>query len=110
MARFYGAVGFVTIQETAPSVYVEVPVERVYAGDVLQFGRNLESSGKVNGDIQTTNKISLVGDPFINENVHYIRYVIWMGTRWNVSSISVEMPRLVLTLGGIYNGPTPTAG
>lgn len=109
MARFYEAVGFVTVQETAPSVYEEIPTERIYSGDVLQFGRNLESNGEVNGDIRTTNKVSIVGDPFAYENVHFIRYVVWMGTRWSVSSISVEFPRLVMTLGGMYNGPTPNA-
>ena len=50
-----------------------------------------------------TNEISLVADPYARENFHMIRYACFMGTRWEVTSVEVQYPRLVLTLGGVYN-------
>lgn len=104
MAKYYGSVGYAKTQETNPGVWTEEITERDYYGDVLQFGSRWESGGKVNDDINVTNKISIVADPFAYENFSAIRYVSWMGTKWKVSSIEIQFPRLVLTIGGVYNG------
>lgn len=108
MAKFYGEVGYgPTTVETAPGVWNEVIVERVYAGDILRNVRKLQTGESVNDDLSVDNSISIVADAYANENFFAIRYVKWAGTRWKVSNVEVQSPRLLLRLGGKYNGPTP---
>lgn len=108
MARFAGAIGYATGEtETAPGVWTEGVVERSYFGDVLRPARQLENEQKVNNDLSVRNSISVVADAYANEHFFAIRYVVWQGVRWSVPDVTVEPPRLILRLGGVYNGPTP---
>ena len=102
MAKFYGTVGFVKTVESAPGVWTEQVVERKYYGNVISRARSLQDSG-VNDNINISDEISIVADPFANENYFAIRFVEYMGTKWKVQSISVQFPRLNLSLGGLYN-------
>lgn len=102
MAKFYGTVGFVKTVESAPGVWTEQIVERKYYGNVISRTRSLQSNG-VNDNINISDEISIVADPFANENYFAIRFVEYMGTKWKVQSISVQFPRLNLSLGGLYN-------
>ena len=103
MAKFYGNVGFAETVETEPSVWEEKIVERPYFGDVLRRSRRLESSGNVISNVNVTNEISIVADPYANQNLFAMRYVEFMGTKWEISNVDVQYPRLVLTIGGVYN-------
>lgn len=103
MAKFYGNVGFAETVETEPSIWEEKIVERPYFGDVLRRSRRLESSGNVNSNVNVTNEISIVADPYANQNLFAMRYVEFMGTKWEISNVDVQYPRLVLTIGGVYN-------
>lgn len=105
MARYYGKVGYALTEETAPGVWSETFTEREYYGDEIRNYRRLEPAGKVNDNITIANNISIVADPFAMENFHAIRYAEYMGTMWEVSSVEVQYPRLILTLGGVYNVP-----
>ena len=108
MAKFIGKVGYgPTTVETAPGVWNEVVVERDYTGDILRNTRKLQSGESVNDDLSVDNSISIVADAYANENFFAIRYVMWAGTRWKVSNVEVQSPRLLLRLGGVYYGPTP---
>lgn len=102
MAKFYGTVGFVKTVESAPGVWTEQIVERKYYGNVISRTRSLQSNG-VNDNINISDEISIVADPFANENYFAIRFIEYMGTKWKVQSISVQFPRLNLSLGGLYN-------
>lgn len=102
MAKFYGTVGFVKTVESAPGVWTEQIVERKYYGNVISRTRSLQSNG-VNDNINISDEISIVADPFANENYFAIRFVEYMGAKWKVQSISVQFPRLNLSLGGLYN-------
>lgn len=102
MAKFYGTVGFVKTVESAPGVWTEQVVERKYYGNVISRARSLQGSG-VNDNINISDEISIVADPFANENYFAIRFVEYMGSKWKVQSISVQFPRLNLSLGGLYN-------
>lgn len=112
MARFFGAVGYATQCETSPGVYEETMTERTYYGDVYEVSRRLESGDALNGDVSLSNRISIVADAYAHDNLFAIRYVKWMGTAWVVKDVKVEAPRLTLSLGGVYHGPTgwPTRG
>lgn len=111
MAKFYGSVGFVTEQkETSPGVYEDVIEERVYTGDITRNYRRNASADKVNDDLAMNNEISILADPFAYSHYSCIRYVLYLGARWSVSSVQVAYPRLVIEIGGVYNGQTgPTA-
>lgn len=106
MAKWFGVIGFAETVETTPGVWDEVIVARNYYGDVIRNTRRLQSSDKVNDDVNISNEISIVADPYANENFHSMRYVEFMNSRWKVNTVEVMYPRLVLELGGLYNGPT----
>lgn len=108
MAKFFGVVGYNSgTMETAPGVHVENVLERPYFGDVLRNTRQLQNGESVNDDLNVRNSISIVSDAYANEHFHAIRYVKWAGANWTVREVEVQSPRLLLKLGGVYNGPTP---
>lgn len=107
MAKFYGEIGYGVAIETAPGVYDDVITEYLYFGDVVRNTRRLEYEGeKVNSDLSIQNSISIIADAYALANFFAIRYIRWMGQVWTVSDVEVQAPRLLLRLGGVYNGPT----
>lgn len=107
MAKFYGNIGFIKTVETTPGVWEESIYERPYYGELLQNHRRWSSNQEsTNSDLSITNKVSIVSDPYTNKNLHQIRYVEFMGAYWDVTYIDVEPPRIVLSVGGVYNGKT----
>lgn len=104
MGKFYGMIGYGITKETVPGVWVDTVIEKEAYGDILKNSRQMDSSDKVNSDISINNRISIVADPYIQENFQFIKYVKFLGISWRVSSVEVEYPRLILTLGGVYNG------
>lgn len=103
MAKFYGIIGYAETVETEPGIWEEQITERNYYGDLTRNTRRLQSSGNVNDNINISNELSIVSDPYALENFHSMRYVIFMGTKWKVSDVEVQYPRLILGLGGVYN-------
>lgn len=104
MAKFYGKIGYANTVETEPGVYEEQIVERSYYGDLIRNTRRLQSADQVNDNINISNEISIVADPYATNNFHTMRYAVFMGTKWKISNVEVSYPRLILTLGGVYNG------
>lgn len=104
MAKFFGAIGFNEgTVETSPGVWEQQVVERQYYGDLIRNSRRLQTTDQLNDDINISNEISIVADPYANANFHSIRYVEFMGAKWKVSNVEVQFPRLILTLGGVWN-------
>lgn len=109
MAKFLGKVGYGESVETAAAgVYDDVITERTYSGDVLRNTRRLREGENVNDDITVGNMISIVADAYASNHFHAIRYVEWAGSLWKVTEVEVQRPRLLLRLGGVYNGPVAT--
>lgn len=109
--RFHGVVGYGESQETEPGsgVWEEVVTEFPYTGDVQRDIRRTEHNEQVIGDIRPNNSISIVADQYANDHYYNMKYVVWNGVRWVVTTVQVQPPRLILSLGGVYNGPTPQA-
>jgi hypothetical protein len=105
--RFYGEVGFGDTVEQAAGVYTDDITEKSYYGDVVRATRELSAGDELNRDLSVQNSISIVADAFASENFFAIRYVNWAGVRWTVTSVQVQRPRLILTLGEVYNGKIP---
>ncbi len=103
MAKFYGKVGYLSTEETSPDVYSEVLTERLYKGDVLRNQKRYQTSEGLNDDVIVNNSISIVADSYAYENAFAIKYVQWMGVLWKVTSIEIQRPRIILSLGGKYN-------
>lgn len=104
MAKWFGKIGFDQgTVETTPGVWKPSIVEKSYFGDVQRNSRRLQTSDKVNDDLNISNEISIVADPYANENFHKIRWAMFMKTKWTVTDVEVQYPRLILTLGGEWN-------
>lgn len=105
MARFYGVVGYVLTEETVPGVWEEVVTERSYYGDVIKNTSRWQTTEHLNDDITVNNQISIVADPFAYNNFYNMKFVKWMGAAWKITNVEVQRPRLILTIGGVYNAP-----
>ena len=104
MGKFYGKIGFAVQKEIRPGYWDEEITERPYYGDLIRNRRKLQVSGQVNDNVNVSNEISIVADPFAVEHFYNMRYVDFMGARWKVSDVEVQYPRLILTVGDLYHG------
>lgn len=102
--KWFGTIGYADQVETKPGVWEDEITDREYFGDLTRNTRRLQMTDKLNDDIEISNEISIVSDPYANENFHSMRYAMYMGTKWKITSVEVQYPRLILSLGGIYNG------
>lgn len=105
--RFSGKVGYGETVETAPGVHADLVTEFTYFGDVIRNSLKSQSGESVNNDLSVGNSISIVANAYAREHFSAIRYVEWAGTKWSVTEIELQPPRLILRLGGVYNGNTP---
>lgn len=103
MAKYYGKIGYAISEEVKPGVWKKRITEREYFGDIIRNTRKLQSSGNLNDNIVVSNEISIVADPFANENFHSMLYIEFMGAKWKISNVEVQYPRLNLTIGEVYN-------
>ena len=104
MAKWFGKIGYAETVETAPGVWKEQITVRDYYGDLTRNTRRLQSADKVTDDLNISNELSIVSDPYAIKNFHSMRYAEFMGAKWKISDVEVLYPRLRLTLGGLYNG------
>ncbi len=104
MTKYHGYVGYAVDVEAYPGVWEEQLTEHEYFGDVIKNRMNLQQNNVVNAGITINNSISIIGDPFAYENFYAIRYATYLGKKWTVTSVEVARPRLILTLGGVFNG------
>ena len=107
MAKFRGKIGYAKNCETCPGVWEDSVTERTYRGDVIRNVANWQSTSGLNDNITYGNRISIIADDYAYSNIGYMRYVEWMGSLFCVTSIEIQRPRLIISLGGVYNGPTP---
>lgn len=105
MAKFFGRVGYGVQAETAPGVWRDVITEKKYMGDVVRDTRSSLEGENLHYDVSVGNAISIVADAYANEHIFAMRYVEWAGTLWVVREVENQSPRLLLRLGGVYNGP-----
>lgn len=106
MAKFYGKIGFGVDVETGLDVYEPGIEERPYRGDVIRVRRSWDKGEDLNDNLNISNEISIVADAYAYEHFHAMRYVEWMGAKWKIRDITVERPRLILSIGGLWNGDT----
>lgn len=108
MAKFYGRIGYGESVEDPPDsgIWVDQITEHSYFGDVVRNTRQLQQGDNLNQDLSVRNQISIVADAYANDHFFAIRYLEWAGTLWTITDVEVQAPRLLLTLGEVYNGLT----
>ncbi len=104
MSKYFGKIGYGVTEETRPGVYEPQIVEKEYYGDIVRNTRRLENGGKVVDDLNINMTLSIVADPFAFNNFHQLKYAEYMGAKWKATSVEPQFPRLVIALGGVYNG------
>lgn len=109
--RFHGAVGYAVSTETAPGVWKDVITEKSYYGDVVRNSRRLAAPllvpPELNNNLALENSFSILADADAYENYMKFRYITWEGNRWTITNVEVSRPRLILTIGELWNGNTP---
>lgn len=108
MAKFYGAIGYALQEESKPGVWRDTVVEKNYRGDVILDQRRFQSTDQVNDDINIDNSISIIADAYAYENIGFMKYVVWNKVPWKIQSFVINRPRIVLQIGGVYNGERPS--
>lgn len=109
MAKFYGEIGFGAPVEVQPGIYEDVIVERPYYGDVVRDALDVRQSGEVHDSLRTGNSFSILADAYAENHISAMRYLRWSGALWLIRQVEVKRPRLLIRIGGVYNGPTPAA-
>lgn len=109
MSKFSGVIGYAVNAEIRPGVWGDKIEVRKYFGDVIRNTRQYQSSDTLNDNLNVSNQFSILADPFAYENFHAMKYIEYMGTKWKISNVEVQYPRLILTVGGVYNEPTVEA-
>ena len=106
MAKYYDEIGFATtVEEPEDSgIWVNTIVKKKYGGDVLDSTKRIEIGDTINPDLNVSNRISIIANQFAMQNFQSIRYAKYLGAKWKVNSVQVQAPRLILSLGGLYNG------
>lgn len=104
MAKWCGKVGYAVSTETAPGIYSDRIVERVYYGDLIRNTSRWQNGESANDDLNISNQISILADQFAYQNFHSIKYVEFMDANWKITNVEVQHPRLILMIGGLYNG------
>lgn len=105
MAKWHGVIGYATQKQVSPGVWDDVIIEREYSGDVLRnSSRWSTTSESTNDDLNVNVQLSIVADPFAYQNYHLVKYIEFMGVKTKVTSIEPSHPRMLLTIGGVYNG------
>lgn len=107
MARYYGAIGFADGEvETAPGLWSERIVEHTYRGEVTRNQVRWNQGSEMHDPLRIDNAISVISDPYLERHVSDIRYITWLGSKWKVSSVSIQRPRLIIQIGGLYHEQT----
>jgi hypothetical protein len=111
MAKFTGSVGYVTQEESSPGVWSPVDTIRPMKGDIIKQSatsqndyRAVTSGNKVNSDITLGHRVSLFGDAYAFKNYFDIKWIEIDGLKWAVTSVELQRPRILISLGGMWNG------
>lgn len=108
MPKFFGIIGYAETKEIDPGIWDDIVTERKYYGDVVRDTRKLEEGVSLNNDISIGNSFSIMADDYAMENFYAMRFLEWRGSLWMISNIEMKAPRLLLRVGGLYNGPRAT--
>ena len=100
--KFSGHVGIAVERETSPGVFEETIEPRNCRGDLIRLTRRMNTTPVVPG-LSMGNTFSFIADPYTLDKFFNIRYVEWKGVKWAATSVELQRPRILVTVGGPYN-------
>ncbi len=103
MSKCSGVIGYALVGETQPGVWTEGITDKKYYGDIVRDNRKIVDQTQINDSVVISNNISVVSNKFMLENMAFMRYISFMGSKWNISSVDIKPPRFIITIGGLYN-------
>lgn len=103
MAKYYGTIGYAIDEKIKPGLWEKKITERKYYGELTKSSYRMQTADKVNDNLTFSNTISIISDPFANNNFKAMVYVEFQGTKWKITNVEISYPRLILTIGGVYN-------
>ena len=104
MDRFCGKIGFISSEESEPGVWTDKVIEREYRGEIKRNVRKWNSTEYLNDDVNISNSISIVADSYVYDNLYAMKYIHFSGALWKINDIEIQSPRIILSIGGLYNG------
>lgn len=110
MARYYGRVGFkIAEDDQTTGIVRNTVVEKPYFGRIIEHSRKWQGSDSATDDLVLANQIAITANDYAFNHATAIAYAVYMNGRWKVTDIRIKRPEIILTLGGIYNGPKPAS-
>lgn len=105
--KYSGKIGFwIGDVEVKPGKFRPEIVEKQYKGDLKRKFLRWDSSGNQNDDLTTSNQIEIIADLYMTANFMSVRYVTFHGKRLLVKNVTIDYPKAILEIGGVYNGPS----
>lgn len=105
MNKWCGKIGFTYTGEIEPGLWVENEIiERTYFGEIMSNKWKRQNSGNINDDINISNQISILADPYARNHVSTMTWIEFSHEKWKVMDVEVQYPRLIINMGGVYNG------
>lgn len=103
MAKYSGLVTYVTQVESRPGIWTNAEVSHTMKGDILRKGSTFQNGDRVNGEVTLNHRVSLVADAYALGNYHNMKYIQLDGRDWFITSVEVQRPRIIVTVGGLKN-------
>ena len=104
MAKFYGEIGYAETSEVEPGIWAEQITYRPYYGEITRNLHNFKNGEGVNDNITMSSNLSIIADPYANKNFQYMRCIRFKGSKWKINNVEINYPRIILSIGGVYNG------
>ena len=105
MAKTIVSVSYCMSIEIEPGVWDDHVKAVSYPADITRLNsRWSANTDSTNDNISLNSQISFVADAFANQHFALIKHVNAYGAEWQVTNVEVQHPRIILTLGGVYNG------
>lgn len=108
--KYKGLVGFVSQGETVPGVWSPIENPKMMKGDVISLsssngnGSRIADTGKVNDDVSLNHRVSLMGDTYAFDNYLKMKWIQIGNTKFEINSVEIRRPRLIVSIGGVWNG------
>lgn len=100
--KWYGQIAFNNQTQVEPGIWESGdPIVRNYYGDVIRDSKR-DQLQRINNDIVLVNILSVIADPYLINSFHDILYVTYGGSKWRISSVENNYPRLILHFGNLY--------
>ena len=101
--KWHGKIGYAMTTEDC-GIWKDSVIEKDYKGDLTKNSVRLQTSDSVNNNLVVKDQVSVVADPFAYANFQYMKYIEIMNTMWSIESVELQYPRLLISVGGVWNG------